>query len=424
MRLKSLLRNVPLRLVLMFVLIGFTSFAALTNGFDLFFRITYVLLAVLLFTYVWMRMSTGGLNVEATGGVSRTQVGRNVVEHLTLTNDSPFPKPMLEVRQQVRREREPESAPVQQNARIVSLSGNGKRSWRYEIVCQRRGRYIVGPVLVRSGDPFGLFEREEAMGGTHSLIVYPDTEDLPHFNIPPAELPGEGRHRRRTQFTTPNAASVREYVHGDSFNRIHWPSVARTNQLMVKEYELDPASDFFVILDLDRRVQAGSGMDSTEEVGVKLAASIIKHYVELNRSVGLLAYGEEFASLKADRGGQQLAQAYELLAVATAQGRTSIGDLLAAEGSQFGRYTTAIIITPSIEEEWTHEVQHLLRRGARVAAVLLDSSTWGGRGTPLQTIGNLLALGVQTYVVRRGDDLGKVLSVSGAEAARTSGRGE
>ena len=70
--------------------------------------------------------------------------------------------------------------------------------------------------------------------------------------MPAANLPGEGRFRRRTHYVTPNASGVRPYEFGDSFNRIHWKSTARTGELMVKIFELDPASDIWLILDLER----------------------------------------------------------------------------------------------------------------------------------------------------------------------------
>src|SRR5919206_556 len=41
----------------------------------------------------------------------------------------------------------------------------------------------------------------------------------------------------------------------DSFNRIHWRSTARTGQLMVKEFELDPTAEIYVVLDMQERVQ-------------------------------------------------------------------------------------------------------------------------------------------------------------------------
>ncbi|WP_444546131.1 DUF58 domain-containing protein [Tepidiforma flava] len=110
----------------------------------------------------------------------------------------------------------------------------------------RRGLYEWGPLTVTAVDPFGIFRRTRTFGEAQQILVYPPVVELPHFQAPPANLPGEGRFRRRTHYVTPNAAGVREYAPGDAFNRIHWRSTARTGELMVKTFELDPASDIWV----------------------------------------------------------------------------------------------------------------------------------------------------------------------------------
>src|SRR5690606_19401244 len=150
-----------------------------------------------------------------------------------------------------------------------------------------------GPLRVTSTDPFGLFRMVREFGGTQQILVYPPVVDLPHFQAPPANLPGEGRFRRRTHYVTPNASGIRQYAPGDAYNRIHWRSTARMGELMVKTFELDPASDIWVILDLERRVNAGRGEESTEEYGVRAAASIARHYLVSNRTVGYMSFGRD-----------------------------------------------------------------------------------------------------------------------------------
>ena len=51
---------------------------------------------------------------------------------------------------------------------------------------------------------------------------------------------------------TTNAAGVRDYVPGDSLNRIHWPTSMRMGRLISKEFELDPTADVWLYLDLFR----------------------------------------------------------------------------------------------------------------------------------------------------------------------------
>jgi hypothetical protein len=153
--------------------------------------------------------------------------------------------------------------------------------------------YTFGPVQVTSGDPFGLFRVSRRFGERQPVLVYPRALDLPRFYVPPANLPGDTRFRRRTHTITPNAAGVRPYAEGDSFSRIHWLSTARTGQIMVKLFELDPASDIWIVLDLDRRSHYGEGDDGTEEQSVRIAASVARFFLNANRAVGFVAYGRD-----------------------------------------------------------------------------------------------------------------------------------
>jgi len=75
---------------------------------------------------------------------------------------------------------------------------------------------------------------------TREVLIYPYTADISEFHLPFGELSGGSAFRRRTHHVTDNVTGVRDYVHGDSFNRIHWKSTARTGRLISKEFELGP----------------------------------------------------------------------------------------------------------------------------------------------------------------------------------------
>ena len=196
--------------------------------------------------------------------------------------------------------------------------------------------------------------------------------------MPPANLPGEGRFRKRTHYVTPNASGIRNYEPGDSFNRIHWPTTARTGELMVKLFELDPASDIWVILDLDKSVHVGEGDEGTEEYAVKIAASIARFFLVANRSVGFISYGKQLFVEEAERGAQHYTRILEALALSTRRGRRADRHLVNEEAKRFGRHTTVVVITPSTSEDWVGSLQFIAERGVKVGAVLLEPSTFGG----------------------------------------------
>ncbi len=383
-----------MRVVLVAFLALLSGIFALSNGLDLFFRLSYLLIGLLVLGWTWARVSIAGVSVRMPSGITHTTMGQHAGVNVVVSNNHFLLKPWLEVRVE-------SDLPMPPVPHVLQLSAGDSQTLAMDFYCGRRGRYTLGPIRVTSGDPFGLFKREIVLDASHYIVVYPETVDLPRFFLPPADLPGEGRHRRRTHFITPNAAGIREYVFGDSYNRIHWASTARNGKLMVKEFELDPASETWIILDLQRAVQAGSGLQSTEEYAITLAASVAKIYLESNRPLGLLSYGRTLEVYRPERGGHQLARLMETFALAEARGDVPLSNLLAAEAGRFGKFSTLLVITPSVDETWAHQLENLMRRGARPSAIFLEADTFGGKESSLLVTSSLLASGVQTYSLKR-----------------------
>ncbi len=393
-------------LSLLVLLLLVSVFVATGTGFWLLFRLAYVIAFAIPLCWFIAWYNVRNLVVSAERRTDRAQVGQEAQEHIEVHNRGFLPKLWIEVE-------DPSDLPKHRSRRVIMVPPRGHRSWLVDTPLTRRGLYDWGPVRVVSTDPFGLFRRVEYFGGMQQILVYPPVVDLPHFHAPPANLPGEGRFRKRTHYVTPNASGVREYAPGDAFNRIHWRSTARTGEMMVKTFELDPASDIWIVQDLEQRTNAGSGEESTEEYGVRVCASLARHYlVNNNRSVGLITFGKDLQVTEPERGPQQLTRVLENLATVSAVGDAPLGNLLMEEQRRFGRHTTLIIVTASTDDLWLTAVQSLAQRGVRVAVVLLDPSTFGANRSPLLIFGQLTASDITTYVVRKGDDLTLALSPS------------
>jgi uncharacterized protein (DUF58 family) len=400
-------RTVSVVVILFFLCIIF----AYATGFWLLFRLAYVLLVAVPLSYFWTKFNVNKLEVTVERLVDRAQVGQYAEERITLENPGLLPRIWLEVE-------DPSPLPEHHQGRVITLGGKTRRTWRTRTLLTRRGVYPVGPVTVSSGDPFGLFRASRTYGQAASIIVYPGFIDLPHFTVPPANRPGEGRFRKRTHYVTPNAAGVRDYEYGDSMSRIDWKSTARLNKLMVKMFELDPASDIWIAMDLQASMQAGSGDESTEEYAVKIAASVARFFLNANRNVGYMAFGDRLDIIEGERGGQQMTHILEALALSRAVGDVPIGDLLNVEGRHFGRHTTLVVITPSMDQSWVMSLLTLSQRGVKVAVVLLEASTFGGAENSLMVVSSLAAADIWTYLVKQGDDLSNALAPT-SESAET-----
>src|SRR5437870_9949716 len=232
---------------------------------------------------------------------------------------------------------------------VLSLGPVAHKVWELRSTCTRRGRFSLCSVWVTSGEPFGIFRVSRKLTDGTNIVVYPRTVRLPLFGRVPGELPGGSLQGVRVQFSTPNVSSVRDYRPGDAFNRIHWPTTARTARLMVREFELDPTADVWIVLDLDADVHTGSGLESTEEYAVTAAASLARHLLDQGRAVGLVS---QSATLPADRGPRQVERILEILALVETNSQLTLPALLGAETSRFARSSTLVIVTSSTSEAW------------------------------------------------------------------------
>jgi uncharacterized protein (DUF58 family) len=261
--------------------------------------------------------------------------------------------------------------------RVISLGPNGERSWIAKVPLGRRGHFRVDPLQIRTGDPFGFFEASASVGHGLTLVVYPRLEPIPRWRLQAVSLEGSRSTPVRTQQTTPLATSVRPYAPGDAFNRIHWPSTARTGDIQVKEFDLEQTADVWIVLDLQRATQVGVGDDATVEVGVRVAAAIAERAIEENRAVALTTTGSRVTVLPPDRGPRQRQKILQLLAAVDGDGATPLAEALVAGLPLLRRGMSAIVITASTEPAWVRPLATLRPRGIGCQVIWLDPAVFG-----------------------------------------------
>jgi uncharacterized protein (DUF58 family) len=384
------------------------------------------LLALLLIvSFVWAWINLNWLHLSRLTRTRRTQVGRPLEERFEVRNTSIVPKLWLEVR-------DGSSLPGHFTSRVINnLGSRASYSWRTTTICRQRGRYQLGPIQLRTGDPFGLFPMSRELTATSNIVVFPMTFEIHRFALPIGLLPGGDALRRRTHHVTTNAAGVRDYAPGDSFSRIHWRSTARRNRLIVKEFELDPLADIWIVPDMasfshvaaprqepQDRPDLPEWMikeefklaETTEEYTVTIAASLAQFFLRQDRAVGMLAYGQSNEILQADRGERQLNRVLETLAVLHAEGNVPIANVIQAEMHLFPRGTTVICVTPQTDDQWATTARQLQRRGLRLVTVLVNPASFGAYLSSEKLYAMMQANNLVTYQINAGDNLTAVLS--------------
>jgi uncharacterized protein (DUF58 family) len=362
-----MVRRIELAVIALIVVIG-----ALSTGAQFLFFLVYMGILVVGGSYVVTRFGLADLEAGYVLDRLHAQTGDILRASYTVRNTSRLPKLWLELRN-------PSTLPIELPAQAVTLGPRSEKSWSVRVPLTRRGHFRVEPVLLRTGDPLGMFESQASVGSASNVIVYPRVEALPGWKLPPAFIEGSHASPVRTPHTTPHATGIRPYAPGDPFNRIHWKSTARTNHLQVKEFDLEQTADVWIFLDLQHSAHTGLDDESTLEYGVRVAASVAARGLLENRNVALSASGAHIGPLPADRGARQYQKIMQTLAAVQADGTQPFSHLLVEGITRLRRGMTALIITPSLESDWVKPLASLRGRGVEVEVMLLDAPAFAAQ---------------------------------------------
>ena len=410
--------------VLFFLLFLAGVFGMVSTGALLYVRLVYMGAVLLLTTWVWTRISLSRLRVVRRARSLRASVGDVFEESFEIINPSRIPRLFIEIRNL-------SDLPDATGSRVLTWVGSREnRTYMARSWLTRRGAFTLGPTTLGSGDPFGFFTARRSFSAGDSLLVLPLIIPIAEFPTPAGMLSGGKAIQRKSFEVTPHASGVREYVHGDALKRIHWPTTARRGRLMVKEFEQDPQSEFWIYLDSQKMVQAQHPYDaprirdnwvftdrpelhlppSTVEYGVSLAASLAHYFIEQRRAVGFVTDGPVYTVIPAERSERQESKILETLAFVTGNGNLPLASLVELQSPQMPLGSSALLITASIQNDLLLAVDLLKRRKLLPVVLLLMAHSFGGREGSEEMAAKLEMRGVPVCKVYNNANLAEILT--------------
>jgi uncharacterized protein (DUF58 family) len=257
-------------------------------------------LALALIPELWYRFCFAGLAYRRQLGERRIFFGETVTLRLSVENRKMLPLPWLEVEdefpepltlQGVRLE--PDFKPQRMIlATALSLSWFQRVSRRYQIQCAARGVFTLGPVKLRSGDPFGLLSREQRFEELDTLLVYPPILPIERFGLPSRHPFGERAVQRRLLEDPLRVVGTRDWLPGDELRRVHWKATARAMSLQSKVYESTTTWTLALFLNVNSYDKPALGVNpALLDLAIAAAASVAAWAGEQGYAVGLFSNG-------------------------------------------------------------------------------------------------------------------------------------
>jgi uncharacterized protein (DUF58 family) len=303
-------------------------------------------------------------------------------------------------------------------ARSAALRTDGRRaSGEIDLGVVSRGVYALTGTQVLLGDLLGLVSVSPAvLCDAATLTVRPRLVALDRLFSEAERLGGAGRRvllRRTGGF---DLHSVREYEQGESLRRVHWPTSARRGQLMVKELEDEAQDGVVVVLDCDPAGDIGQPPDSSFDVAVRAAGSLVQAHAAQGRTVTLVCTGRGRGPVSVRSAAGVLDGVVNELAAAEPDAPYGVGRFLGGAERVLAGGGELVLVTATVEHS---AFGALLALSARrlVSVVWIDAASFAERPTRAEPgLLRLSAHGVPTAVLRRGDDLVTALSAPRVEA--------
>ena len=384
---------------------GVTYLAAWAFGSAALYPVSLGLVLAVAASAVWVRALRRPLTFRRTMPGGEHVAGEDVAVQLEVEVEGRVPAGGLAVVEQVARLGERET-PLRRR--------DGRLRGGYVLRALPRGRYPIEAARVVIEDPFALERVEVPLPSGESLLVYPRLVELADLFSDAGARSPDGRRlllRRSTGF---ELHSVREYEEGESLRRVHWPSTARRGQLMVKELEDAPRDEVAVLLDADASAVVGEPPETTFELAVSVAGSILRAHARRGRRSALVVNAARPVYQTVHSFESDWKRALEHLAAAEPDARSAVSSVLANESGPAARALELTVVTAALSPRL---VDRLLQRTLSrhpVSLVYIDPASFRDppTRTPADVAVQLLRVrraGIPTAVAGRGDDLAQVL---------------
>jgi uncharacterized protein (DUF58 family) len=359
-------------------------------------------------SWTWNRYALHGVEYERTFSERRVFQGEELELVIQVTNRKLLPLSWLRVDDQVPADLVllegkvlPSSQPeIGSLSNLFALRWYERVSRRYRLKPHRRGFYAFGPLQLRSGDFFGLFEQRHILQQREWLIVYPQVRPLAELGLPTKEPFGESKAWQRIFEDPARTVGVREYQPEDSFRRIHWKASARLQRFQSRVYEPTTSHHLTIFLNVATFPRPWQGIvpDVLEEA-IRVAASIANYGVTQKYQVGLLANGsvpgsDQPLKVLPGRDPQQLTHILEALAAVTGFATSSIEQMLKLESPRLPWGAILLLVTATVYDDLLATLLRLRDAGRRLVLVSLAGEC-----------PDLTDQGIRTYVLT---DMGDV----------------
>lgn len=296
----------------------------------------------------------------------------------------------------------------------IALQPFGKREFKFEYIYKYKGCFNIGVSEIEVQDFLGIFKLVCRNKRPLLITVYPRRLDIDSFALNTNYSFGDTSNFIGIQEDTSTIKEINKYSYGDSLKKVHWKLTAKTNELMVKNYENYASASAVYLIDLKNNSFSKEDNAIIEDKHIETAIAVLKRLIYDGADVNLVYAAEKITNIQC-RSTSDFENVYEILAKVKFDQNIKFKDIIYSQINQNINKSNIIISTSNLDYELYEVLSRTKLLGYDISLIHISTKDISGKKeTDIELILPLLSeLGINVYSINMSDD---IKAVFGQEA--------
>lgn len=253
---------------------------------------------------------------------------------------------------------------------------------KYKVFVKQRGLYTIDQVDFEVGDFAGFRTKKKTLAMKKEVVILPKKLDLEDSITPLGSLSGDISVRRWIIDDPLMTIGIREYTGNEPERFIHWPSSIKYGNLMVKNFDFTTDNSVMVVLNIETmKPSFKSAQWDIIETAISLTRGVLEEFQEARIPYGFAnnsfnsnsEYGKghyHYPGL----GKNHLDTFLEILGRIDDKIPSSFESMLKELRRKQGNYTTIVIITPRLLDNYIQSINLLSKTVSNTVVISLEDT--------------------------------------------------
>lgn len=289
---------------------------------------------------------------------------------------------------------------------LVQPFSNKELSFKY--IYKYRGYFKLGVKTIELQDFLGIFKITKKNKNPLFIRVYPQIIEIDRFNLIKGSFADSSLNMGGVQEDVSTVEDISKYSYGDSLKKIHWKLTAKTNELMVKEYEKVGSSSVIFILNLEKNDSLAEKNVFIEDKHIEAVIAVLRYFTHNEIDVKFIYDNGEINTLQCSNSFDFL-NVYEALSKVEFNQERSLEDIINSQINHNTNKGDLIISTSKLDHELYETIYKAKLEGYDISLIyIFDEETIDKKEDDSDVLGLLSKLRIKIYSINLTDEIKEI----------------